>query len=107
MIRWRYLFASLLVFLTLTSAAKAAEKKKLPQVAPPILPDSGHDPRARCDKRERLRKALSLPCISAEIHYGVNGRGGFENSADLSPDPDKIAAIEKESTSILSVPEPG
>lgn len=96
MIRWRYSFVLALVFATLVTAAKAADKKQVPAGHLPAPQESVQNPKARLDKRDKLRKALSLPCISADILYSVNGRGDFESSADLSPDPDKIAAIEKE-----------
>ncbi len=71
MIRSRYVLVSLLVVLTLTTAAKAVDK-------------------------EKLRRAVSLPQITVIIGYGVNGRGEFMNNAEAIPDPEKIAEMERE-----------
>lgn len=71
MIRSRYVLGSLLMVLTLTTAAKAVDK-------------------------EKLRQAVSLPCISVIIGYAVNARGEFISNAEVIPEPHKIAEMEKE-----------
>lgn len=86
MFRWRYLFVSFFVFLTVTNAAKAADRKKL---LPP--PDTGFNPSAEWEKREKLRRAVSLPKIFVAIGYGVSRRGIFRSSSAAISDPDQIA----------------
>lgn len=71
MIRSRCVLVSLLVVLTLTTAAKAVDK-------------------------EKLRQAVFTPQISIIIGYRVSWRGGFEAMADELPEPGKIAGIEGE-----------
>lgn len=95
MIRSRYPLVSLLVFLTLTTAAGAVDKKKMLSSPPPKVPEPGQSLQAEWEKREKLRKMVSLPRMTVLIGYGVNGRGEFENQADLLPDPDKTVQIEK------------
>lgn len=71
MIRPRFAILPLLVLLMLTSAGKAVDK-------------------------EKLRRAVSLPEVSFIFGYGMNGWGEFVSTADLGPQPEKIAEIEKQ-----------
>jgi hypothetical protein len=94
MIRWRSL-VSLLVFVMLATATKAADTKKAAPAHSPVPEESAQNPKAQLEKREKLRKAVSLPRISVIIGYGVNSRGDFVSPAEVIPEPNEIAEAEK------------